>query len=183
MNACLPPKMSTDRVRVPFRASKRAFSLVGIFACLFSSANAEGPLPGSATCEPSFGEVVYVPAMSRVGTQQNALQPLASTMVIHNVDTETTIFLKSVDLYDQSGTKIGSLLSKNISLPPFSSENFISAIDDDRPGIGANFLLEWSSDKPACSPEVMSVMIGGTGVHGFSFSLPGRVISRFSASP
>ncbi len=154
---------------------------LGIVMGSASGAMAQQALPKLTTCDASFGEVVYVPAMSGVGTAEDALQPLSSTMVIHNVDPKTTISVKSVEIYDEMGAKIRTFLSDDVSLKPFASESFLSAISDDRLGVGANFLVEWASTRPACSPRVLSVMIGGTGVHGFSFSFQGTVIERTTA--
>jgi len=45
-------------------------------------------------------------------------------------------------------------------------------------GIGANFLVRWSSDVPVLAPVVETLMVSGTGTHGISFISEGQVIAE-----
>ncbi|WP_170125962.1 DUF3124 domain-containing protein [Pelagimonas varians] len=132
----------------------------------------------SAPCLRAISETVYVPALSRIHTQERDKQPLASTLVIHNVDPIHSIELTAVSFHDETGKHVKAFLAAPLELGPFASADFLTEIRDDRGGIGANYLLEWTSKNASCSPEVMAIMIGGNGTHGISFSLSGRVISR-----
>ena len=49
-------------------------------------------------------------------------------------------------------------------------------VADKRGGKGANFIVGWGSEDPVNEPIVETVMIGGRGTQGFSFTSPARVI-------
>jgi len=133
-------------------------------------------------CTRAVAETVYVPAFSRIHTHARQRQPLASTLVVHNVDPQVSISLTSVAFYDEAGGLVQTLLEAPVELTPFASANFLTEMSDSSGGIGANYLLEWTSDRAACSPRALAVMIGGTGTHGISFSVEGHVIARKSAA-
>lgn len=135
----------------------------------------------SNPCMRATSETVYVPALSRIHTQERDKQPLASTLVIHNIDPIHSIELTAVSFHDETGNQVEAFLAAPLELGPFASADFLTEIRDDRGGIGANYLLKWTSKNASCSPEVMAIMIGGNGTHGISFSLSGRVISRDGA--
>lgn len=135
---------------------------------------------GRSPSERAVFERVYVPAYSQVLTRDGGAQPLATTMAVHNVDPNMEIEIALVEYFDRSGKKVKSFLSEPISLGPFESRSFLVPIDEQVGGFGANFLLEWSTEKPAIPPAVESVMIGGSGTQGLSFSSTGIVIERRS---
>lgn len=169
-------------LHLPFRKTRlRALTfLTGVFAVL-----AGPPAWAEDTSEPcirAVAETVYVPAFSRIHTQERDNQPLASTLVIHNVDPMHSIELTAVSFHDETGKLVEEFLAAPLVLTPFASKDFLTEIRDDRGGIGANYLLRWTSENASCSPEVMAVMIGGNGTHGISFALSGRVISRDGAA-
>ena len=132
-------------------------------------------------CPLAVAETIYVPSFSHVLTHERTPQALASTLVIHNVDPAAAITVNVATHHDASGTLIKDLLPKPVQVAPYGSTNFLIDISDDRGGIGENFIVEWSSEEPVCSPLVFAVMVGGSGTHGISFSLDGRVISRDAA--
>lgn len=129
-------------------------------------------------CIQAVSETVYVPAFARIHTHERIRQPLASTLVIHNVDREVSITVTSVAFYDGAGSLVQTFLEDPVTLAPFASTNFLTELSDSRGGIGANYLLEWKADRAACSPLALAVMIGGGGTQGISFALEGRVIAR-----
>lgn len=123
-------------------------------------------------------EKIYVPAYSRVLTHEGIGQSLASTLVIHNTDTEHAITVSRVDYFDNSGNLQREMVEDPLVLAPFQSESFLIPLNDQSGDFGANFLVEWRSDTPTTSPVVEAVMIGGSGTHGISFVSGGRVIER-----
>lgn len=129
-----------------------------------------------------LGETVYVPAYSRVHTQENRRERLASTLVIHNVDSDRRITLERVAYYDQAGQLLSEHLTAPITLGPLESKSFLTAISDDEGGVGANYLVEWHASSPAISPVVEAIMIGGAGTQGISFLSRGVVIRRTAAA-
>lgn len=159
-------------IRTHILAAAMAFPLLGAAPAL-----AEAP---PKVCALALGETVYIPAVSHINTNEYLRQPLASTLVIHNIDAAVPITVTAVGYYDNDGALVTDMLSAPRTLNPFASTSFLTELSDTRGGVGANYILEWTSAAPACSPETMAIMIGGTGTQGISFSLPGRVIDRTS---
>ncbi len=128
-----------------------------------------------------LGETVYVPSYSRVYTQENRRERLASTLVVHNVDPESEISLERVAYYDQAGQLLTELLAAPVTLGSLESKSFLTAISDDKGGVGANYIVEWQSATPVVSPVIEAIMIGGAGTQGISFLSRGVAISRTAA--
>jgi len=125
-----------------------------------------------------LGETIYVPAYSRVFSHPNRSDLLAATLAVHNVDPKTSITLTRVDYHGETGALLRSLLQAPVTLTPLESKTVLIPINDTTGGVGANFLLEWSSDSPALSPIAEAIMTSGSGGPGPSFSSRGRVIER-----
>jgi len=128
----------------------------------------------------AYGETIYVPAFSRILTHENRRQPLASTLVVHNVDPSNSIKLTSVRYYDESGALVRNFLDEPHILIPFASKDFLTELSETQGGVGANYIVEWEAKNPTLGPIAEAVMIGGTGTHGISFTSRGRVIARRS---
>lgn len=127
--------------------------------------------------EANTGEVVYVPVYSHIYQgEKTARQPLSSTLAIHNVDPTRPIVITSVRYYDHSGVKLRDYIADPRSLGPFASMSFVVDINEDRGGVGANFIVEWRAAEKVVSPIVQGIMSGGTGTQGLSFVTQGRVI-------
>ncbi|EAV40886.1 hypothetical protein SIAM614_08334 [Stappia aggregata IAM 12614] len=131
--------------------------------------------------EKVLGETIYVPAYSRVFSHPNRSDLLAATLAVHNVDPETTITLQRVDYHNEDGTLLRELLETPVELAPLQSKTVLIPINDTSGGVGANFLLVWSSASPALSPIAEAIMTSGSGGPGPSFTSRGRVIARQEA--
>lgn len=142
------------------------------FMVMTSWAFAENVIPKA------LSEIIYVPAYSEVLVSPGNSQQMAITIVIHNVDPEQPVTLQVVDYHDHSGEQVQSLLTEPISIPPFGSWKHLIGIRDKTGGVGANFLINWTSEDPANSPIAEALMIGGAGTQGLSFTSRGQVISR-----
>lgn len=125
-----------------------------------------------------LSETIYVPAYSEVLVGPGSSQQMAITIIVHNVDPDQPVTLQVVDYYDDSGQQAQNMLTEAISIPPFGSWKHLIGIRDKTGGVGANFLINWTSEAPANSPIAEALMIGGTGTHGISFTSRGQVISR-----
>ncbi len=123
-------------------------------------------------------ETIYIPAYSHILTQENEKHPLASTLVVHNVDPDQAITLTGVRYYDHTGKVIKDYETGKLTLTPFASANFTTFKRDDEGGVGANFIVEWEAASPALSPIAEAVIVGGGGTLGISFTTRGRVIAR-----
>ncbi|TYC67326.1 DUF3124 domain-containing protein [Stappia sp. BW2] len=131
--------------------------------------------------EKVLGETIYVPAYSRIFSHPNRSDLLAATLAVHNVDPEATITLQQVDYHNEDGTLLRKLLETPVDLAPLQSKTVLIPINDTTGGVGANFLLVWSSDTPALSPIAEAIMTSGSGGPGPSFTSRGRVIKRHTA--
>ena len=124
------------------------------------------------------GQVIYVPSYSRVLTKEGHSQPMATTLVVHNVDPESQISVSNIDYYDRGGHLQSHLVPDTVILKPFESTDVLVPIDNVSDGFGANFIVVWSSEAPALPPLVEAIFVGGSGTHGISFSSRGHVISE-----
>lgn len=126
----------------------------------------------------ALGETIYVPAYSRIFSYPNRSDLLATTLAVHNVDPKTPIILTSVDYHGEDGKLLRSLLDAPVTLAPLQSTSVLIPINDTSGGVGANFLVEWTSEQPALSPIAEAVMTSGSGGPGPSFTSRGQVIER-----
>ncbi|MTI07177.1 DUF3124 domain-containing protein [Roseibium denhamense] len=125
-----------------------------------------------------LGETVYVPAYSRIFTYESRSELLAATLSVHNIDPETPIRLESAVYHDEAGAPLRNLIEDPVDLAPFQSISLLVPINDTTGGIGANFIVTWSSAVPALSPLSESVMTGAPGTPGPSFTSRGRAIRQ-----
>jgi len=125
-----------------------------------------------------LGETIYVPAYSRIFSYPNRSDLLAATLAVHNVDPKTEITLTSVDYHNEDGELLRALLAAPLTLAPLQSKTVLIPINDTTGGVGANFLVVWTSETPALSPIAEAIMTSGSSGPGPSFSSRGRVIER-----
>ena len=67
-------------------------------------------------------------------------------------------------------------IDKPITLNPLGSSRYVIPERDKSGGSGANFIVEWHSDKLVNRPIIESVMIGTQSSQGVSFTSRGREI-------
>lgn len=125
----------------------------------------------------SKGQSIYVPAYSHIYTG-NSERPflLTVTLSIRNIDPKNQIDITVVDYYATQGTHLKHFLTDTKTLQPLESSRYIIAERDKSGGSGANFIVEWKSDKLVNPPIVEAVMIGTQTQQGISFTSRGREI-------
>ena len=137
------------------------------------------PLPVYADekIELSDGQTIYVPAYSHIYSG-NREQPflLTVTLSIRNIDPKHQIKITVVDYYETQGKLLKKYLEKPAILNPLESLRYIIPERDKAGGSGANFIVEWKSDKFVNPPVVETIMISTKSRQGVSFTSPGRVI-------
>lgn len=171
--------MTTLRFKPMMLGSSRLRAVLPLFAAILLVTSSGAVVAAGSEEEPrSNSEIVYVPAYARIHTHEKIKQPLASTLVVHNVDPIVTITLTVVRYHDQDGKILREFLAKPMTLQPFQSGSFLTQISETSGGIGANYLVEWQSQNPALSPVIEAVMVGGSGTQGISFTSRGRIIAR-----
>ncbi len=127
--------------------------------------------------ELSKGQILYVPAYSHIysGNRENPFL-LTVTLSIRNIDSRHQIKVTLVDYYETQGKLLKKLIDKPIILNPLESLRYVIPERDKSGGSGANFLVEWQSDKLINPPIVESIMIGTQSTQGISFTSRGKEI-------
>ena len=150
-----------------------AYLLILLSICFFL------PLPVNADEKIglSDGQVIYVPAYSHIYSG-NREQPflLTVTLSIRNIDPKHQIKITVVDYYETQGKLLRKYIDKPAILNPLESFRYVIPERDKAGGSGANFIVEWKSDKFVNPPIVESIMIGTQSQQGISFTSRGQAI-------
>jgi len=131
----------------------------------------------------SKGQTVYVPVYSHIwhGNLDSKQKPqmllLSSMLSIRNTDPNSGFTVKSVRYYDTAGKLLREFLAQPSSLAPMASTDLFVEHKDDQGGTGANFVVEWSADKPISEPIIETVNAYFFGPHSLAFTSPGRPIA------
>ncbi|MBF0411574.1 MAG: DUF3124 domain-containing protein [Desulfamplus sp.] len=129
----------------------------------------------------SQGQTLYVPAYSHIYAGDRELPMLLTvTLSIRNVDINHSITVNYADYYGTKGELLKKYAEKSVILKPLESIRYVIPQKDKSGGSGANFMVEWKSDKPVNSPIIESVMIGTEGQQGISFTSRGQVITTLN---
>lgn len=123
------------------------------------------------------GQLVYIPAYSHIyhGNKETPLL-LSVTLSIRNVDMNNSLTVTTVNYHETQGPLIKKYITEPIVLGPLGSERFIIPQRDATGGSGANFIVQWHSEKPINPPIMESVMIGTQSQLGISFTSRGQAI-------
>ena len=123
------------------------------------------------------GEVVYVPVYSEIfHTDVKRKVQLSATLSIRNTSIESEIVVSTVDYYDTHGNLLKHYLTSPLQLKPLQTKIYVVEYKENKGGIGANFIVEWASEKVVSEPIIQAVMIGGSSSLGISFVCDGKVI-------
>ena len=150
------------------------FLLLIIFAGILN------PVVGSAEdIQLSAGQTVYVPIYSHIysGTRARPFD-LVAILSIRNTNLKSSITLVSVKYYNSAGKIVKEYLDEHVNLNALASTRYSIAEDDKTGGSGANFIVNWKSDKPVNPPIIEGVMIGTHSGQGISFVSRGQVIKN-----
>ena len=128
----------------------------------------------------SEGQTIYVPAYSHMDRDvADRKLRVTVTLSIRNIDPKHQIKITVVDYYETQGKLLKKYLEKPAILNPLESFRYIIPERDKTGGSGANFIVEWKSDKFVNPPIVESIMIGTQSKQGVSFTSRGRTIIKF----
>lgn len=132
---------------------------------------------------PAIGQIIYVPVYSHIYYQdQQRTIDLAATLSIRNTDGDQPIQIDAVLYYDSDGSLVRSYLEEPVRLLPMASIAFVVAESDRTGGVGANFIVAWSSATEPTPPVVEAVMISAASAQGISFVSVGRVLENYPAT-
>ncbi|MDR9500683.1 MAG: DUF3124 domain-containing protein [Desulfurivibrionaceae bacterium] len=156
----------------------RKVSIFMLLAILATVNSLTSSVQAAAEITLSQGQTLYVPVYSHIYAG-NREQPilLTVTLSIRNIDSKHAITIRSVDYYETKGAFLEKYVDKKVVLKPFETTRFIIPQKDKSGGSGANFLVEWHSEKAVNPPLIESVMIGAEGQQGISFTSRGEVIT------
>ena len=122
-------------------------------------------------------QTVYVPIYSHVYSTGGSPQLLEATLSIRNSDPDKSITLISANYYNSQGKNLQNYLKGQLVLGPLQSTEILIEKQDSRGGTGANFIVEWYSDKPVYEPVIEAIMIGNE-INGISFKSYGRPLMK-----
>lgn len=125
-------------------------------------------------------QTIYVPAYSHIysGNKETPFL-LTVTLSIRNIDPKHQIKITVVDYYETQGKLLKKYLEKPVILNPLDSLRYVIPERDKAGGSGANFIVEWISDKFVNPPIVESIMIGTQSQQGISFTSRGKTIITY----
>jgi hypothetical protein len=153
-----------------------------IAATLLLSACLARPVTAQEAFPLSRGQMVYVPVYSHIqhGNLDDKGQPmtllLSSMLSIRNTDPHHGLVVNSARYYDTSGKVLREFVSTPIKLAAMASTEFFVENKDKSGGSGANFIVEWSADKPLNPPIIETINAYFFGTQSFAFTSPGRPI-------
>jgi hypothetical protein len=125
----------------------------------------------------SKGQILYVPAYSHIYSGNKEIPFLLTvTLSIRNIDTKHQIKITLVDYYETQGKLLKKQIDRPVTLNPLESLRYVIPERDKSGGSGANFIVEWQSDKFVNPPIVEAIMIGTQSKQGISFTSRGKEI-------
>ena len=125
----------------------------------------------------SKGQTIYLPAYSHIYSGNREMPfLLAITVSIRNINPKQTIKITTVDYYETQGNLLKKFIETPVTLQPLESMRYVIPEKDKAGGSGANFIIEWKSDKFVNPPIVESIMIGTQSQQGVSFTSRGQAI-------
>lgn len=124
----------------------------------------------------SDGQTIYVPAYSHIyeGNKETPIL-LTVTVSIRNTDPKHAIKVTKVDYYETEGKTVKKFISTAVNLKPLETIRYVIPNKDKAGGSGANFIVEWKSDRLTNTPIVETIMIGP---QGMSFTSRGQVLIK-----
>lgn len=152
------------------------FIILVLSICFFLSL----PVYADEKIELSDRQTIYVPAYSHIysGNKETPFL-LTVTLSIRNIDPKHQIKITVVDYYETQGKLLKKYLEKPVILNPLESLRYVIPERDKAGGSGANFIVEWISDKFVNPPIVESIMIGTQSQQGISFTSRGKTIITY----
>jgi hypothetical protein len=120
---------------------------------------------------------VYVSVYSNIFSAPKMVPyNLAALLSIRNTDMSNPIRVTGADYYDTRGRLLRQYYQQPVTLAPLESVFIFVPEEDTKGGVGANFIVRWSSAKDVNTPIIECVMIGMKSGQGISFVSQGQEI-------
>ena len=125
------------------------------------------------------GQTLYVSVYSNIFSAPKKIPFNLSTILsIRNTDMSNSINILAADYYNTKGKLLKRYYLQPIALAPLESTDIFIPEEDTSGGIGANFIVKWSSTTEVNVPIIEAVMIGMRSGQGISFVSPSREIKE-----
>lgn len=118
----------------------------------------------------------YVPVYPNIYAEGGSPLLLQVTLSIRNPDPLYPMKISAIDLYDTSGKRVRVYLDSAVSLAPMATAAYMVEKADSETGSGANFVVQWSSQRSGAQAVIESVMVGSSGERHFSFTSRGQMM-------
>lgn len=127
----------------------------------------------------SKGQTIYVPAYSHIYAGNREMPILLTvTVSIRNTDQKNSIKVTKVDYHETQGAIVKRFIDSEVNLKSLESIRYVIPTKDKTGGSGANFIVEWKSDRPVNPPIVETIMIGAESQQGISFTSRGQALGK-----
>lgn len=126
------------------------------------------------------GQLLYMPVYSNIPYHIVGVSEfdMSAFVAVHNTDLFNPIKITKALYFDTHGKPVFDFLTKgDVILEPLATRDFYVPYED-KSGTGANFLIEWVSDKPVSEPLVESITISLKPNQSVAFLSKGKVISE-----
>jgi len=125
------------------------------------------------------GQLVYLPVYSNIPAHIDSSEyhfDMSAFVAIHNTDLKNKIVISKVLYFNTEGKLVHDFLNGElVELPPLATIYYYIP-QKDKSGIGANFLIEWTSEEPTNEPLLESVTINLHTSNSAAIMSQGRVI-------
>lgn len=132
--------------------------------------------PAEAQPDGTIVNYTYVPVYSHIYAMGGKPFLLETTLSIRNPDPLYAMKISAIDLYDTNGKQVRSYLGSAVSLAPMATAAYLVEKTDSQAGSGANFVVQWSSQRNGARAVMESVMIGSSDGQHMSFTSRGMML-------
>lgn len=123
-------------------------------------------------------KISYTPFYSHIYYKSGKPILLEGTLSIRNTDITQSLNISKVNYYNSQGKLLKSFADKPYELKPLESIEYLIEKEDVEGGVGANFLIYWSSDNLKSKPIIESILIGKVLDKPFVFTSRGITLAQ-----
>lgn len=116
----------------------------------------------------------YIPTYSHIYANKGQPILLESTLSIRNTDPSQALRIHRVEYFSSNGESIKRYAEKPFLMSALTSVEYLSEKWNEKGGVGAYFIVEWSSDNANAKPIMESVMINSSADKQISFASRGE---------
>lgn len=124
------------------------------------------------------GQLLYMPVYSNIPYHIVGVSEfdMSAFVAVHNTDLMNPVRITKALYFDTHGKPVYDFLTEGpVELEPLATRDFYVPYED-KSGTGANFLIEWVSDKRVSEPLIESITISLKPNQSVAFLSRGKVI-------